>query len=60
MIEINFGNSYRILGLTNSKGDGFSAFINIFNKYKQFRIQIGESDNIFVIDCVDNITIKRL
>lgn len=60
MIEINFGNSYKIVGLTNSKGKGFSTFIKLFDKYEQFRIQIVESDNIFIIDCVDNINIKKL
>ncbi|WP_394884285.1 tetratricopeptide repeat protein [Clostridium butyricum] len=60
LIEISFGDSYKIVSLTDTKGNGFRTFINLFNKYEQFRIQIEQPDDIFIIDCVTNIIINKL
>lgn len=61
-IKIVFENEYKytIIGLTDTKGEGFKAFVEEFNKYKQCRLQIEFSENdIFIIDCIENMTINR-
>ena len=58
-IKIKFGDSYEILGLTDNKGEGFRRFIEKFNEYEQFIIQIEHPDDVFRIDCVNNIVINR-
>ncbi|HCW53875.1 MAG TPA: hypothetical protein DG753_09085, partial [Clostridium sp.] len=60
LIEISFGDSYKIISLTDTKGNGFKTFVNLLDEHKQFRIQIEQTNDIFIIDCVTNVIINRL
>ncbi|MEX0084011.1 hypothetical protein AB2T90_16415, partial [Clostridium butyricum] len=62
-IEIIFGcaDKYKIVSYTDTKGQGFEGFIEFFNKYNQFRIQVEYLDKeAFIIDCIKNVIINRI
>lgn len=54
LIEINFG-GYTLKG-TADKGNGcFNEFIELYNNFGQFRIQIESQEQIFIIDSLKDI-----
>lgn len=62
-IEIIFGcaDKYKIVSYTDTKGQGLEGFIEFFNKYNQFRIQVEYLDKeAFIIDCIENVIINRI
>ena len=62
-IEIIFGcaDKYKIVSYTDTKGQGFEGFIEFFNKYNQFKIQVEYLDKeAFIIDCIENVIINRI
>lgn len=57
LVQINFGDKYKILEL-NIDGNELDSFIDLFNRYEQFRIHLECNGAILVIDCLKNITFK--
>ena len=59
-MEIIFGNKYRIIGITDKKGDGFKTFIELFKKYGQYRIHLEFDGEVFIIDTSKDINLKLM
>lgn len=51
-MEIIFANKYRIIGITDIKGEGFKTFIKLFKKYGQFRVHLEFEREVFIIDAL--------
>lgn len=56
LIEIVFGD-FSILEVNVEEKD-LATFINLYEKYNQFRIQLEWEGEIFAIDCIKNISFK--
>lgn len=59
-IEILFLDKYSIIGITDTKSEGFKLFIELYRKYKQFRIHIQCNKEVFIIDGMKNPYLKLL
>lgn len=59
-IEMFFADKYKIIGITDTKSEGFNSFIQLYKKYKQFRIHIECNGEVFIIDGIDNPSIDLL
>ena len=59
-MEIIFANKYRIIGITDIKGEGFKTFIKLFKKYGQFRVHLEFEREVFIIDALKNINLNLI
>lgn len=59
-MEIIFANKYRIIGITDTKGEGFKTFIKLFKKYGQFRVHLEFEREVFIIDALKNINLNLI
>lgn len=59
-LEINFDNKFQIIGITDGKSGGLESFINEYNQHGQFRIHLEYDTEIFIIDCLKNVSIDKL
>lgn len=59
-MEIIFDNKYRIIGITDTKGEGFKTFIKLFKQYGQFRVHLEFDNEVFIIDALKNINLNLI
>lgn len=57
-LEMSFGNKFNIIGVIENKNDSLSKFKELYKKFGQFRIHLECEDEIFGIDCIEEIEIK--
>lgn len=57
-IKILFNDKFEVIGRTDTKGEGFKAFVEKLAEFGQCRIQIGCKEEELVIECISNVTIK--
>ena len=59
LIEMEFGEKYQIVGMTNDKSGGLEAFLDYFDQYGQYRIHLEcpSIHEVFIIDAIKKIDV---
>lgn len=60
LIEMVFGEKYHIIGITDTKSGGLESFVQHYEKNKQFRIHLECATELFIIDCLKDVSVILL
>jgi tetratricopeptide (TPR) repeat protein len=60
LIEMAFGGTYHIVGVTDGKSGGFQSFVEQYKKFKELRIHIECPTKVFNIAGIDNVSLHLL